>query len=69
MYEVNLLTPLVRAIAISQFVELKPKRSLSPPPPTIGDRLDVVTKVRRILPKAKTELPPGKSDVVLNQVA
>jgi len=38
--------------------ELKPKRSLSPPPPTIGDRLDVVTKVRRILPKAKTELPP-----------
>ena len=44
--------------------ELKPKRSLSPPPPTIGDRLDVVTKVRRILPKAKTELPPGKSDSI-----
>ena len=44
----------------SVFVELKPKRSLSPPPPTIGDRLDVVTKVRRILPKAKTELPPCK---------
>merc|ERR1719229_719520 len=47
--------PVRSAVALQ---ELKPKRSLSPPPPTIGDRLDVVTKVRRILPKAKTELPP-----------
>jgi len=39
------------------FHELRPKRPLSPPPPIIGDRLEVVTKVRRILPKAKTELP------------
>ena len=49
-------------VLVSVFVELKPKRSFSPPPPTIGDRLDVVTKVRRILPKAKTELPPCKSE-------
>lgn len=35
--------------------DIKPKRPSSPPLPAIVDRMDVVTKVRRILPKTKTE--------------